>query len=116
MDPVQTETIGKKRTPRPGGTATTGGIAAFAISGIDIALWDLKGKALGASLVDLLGGPVHERLPAIASSHAHFDDIGEMVEEIAGVALDRPDRASRSASASAATPASATSTIATSRT
>jgi len=34
----------------------TGGIAAFAISAIDIALHDLKGKALGVPVYDLLGG------------------------------------------------------------
>ncbi len=58
-----------------------GGIASYAISAIDIALWDLKGKALGASVLELLGGPVHERLPAIASSHAHYESIPEMAEE-----------------------------------
>jgi L-alanine-DL-glutamate epimerase-like enolase superfamily enzyme len=49
-----------------------GGIASFAISAIDIALWDLKGKALGQPLVKLLGGAHRERLPVIASTHA-FD-------------------------------------------
>ncbi len=58
-----------------------GGIASFAISAIDIALWDLKGKALGCSVLDLLGGPVHERLPAIASSHAHYESIPDMAVE-----------------------------------
>lgn len=58
-----------------------GGIASYAISAIDIALWDLKGKALGASVLELLGGPVHERLPAIASSHAHYESVPEMAEE-----------------------------------
>ena len=33
-----------------------GGLAAFAISAIDIALWDLKGKLLGQPVVRLLGG------------------------------------------------------------
>lgn len=62
------------------------GIAAFALSAIDIALWDLKGKILGRPLVDLLGGAVRDRLPAIAATHATLDDIdaeaerhGEMV-------------------------------------
>ena len=32
-----------------------GGIAAFAISAIDIALWDLKGKNLNKSLIQMLG-------------------------------------------------------------
>src|SRR5712691_2093978 len=58
-----------------------GGIASYAIAAIDIALWDLKGKALDCSVLDLLGGPVHERLPAIACSHAHFESIPDMVDE-----------------------------------
>jgi len=63
------------------------GIAAFALSAIDIALWDLKGKILGQPLVDLLGGAVRKRLPAIAATHATLPDIeaeaarhGDMVE------------------------------------
>ena len=33
-----------------------------AISGIEIALWDIKGKALGVPVYDLLGGPMRERI------------------------------------------------------
>lgn len=33
-----------------------GGIASFAISAVDIALWDLRGKTLGKSLVAMAGG------------------------------------------------------------
>jgi L-alanine-DL-glutamate epimerase-like enolase superfamily enzyme len=58
-----------------------GGIASYAISAIDMALWDIKGKLLGTSVLNLLGGAVHEKLPAIASCHAHYQDIGQMVEE-----------------------------------
>ena len=58
-----------------------GGIASYAIAAIDMALWDIKGKILGASVLDLLGGAVHEKLPVIASCHAHYEDIGAMVEE-----------------------------------
>jgi L-alanine-DL-glutamate epimerase-like enolase superfamily enzyme len=58
-----------------------GGLASFAMAAIDIALWDIKGKLLGVPVVQLLGGAVHEKLPAVASCHAHFADIGRMVEE-----------------------------------
>jgi L-alanine-DL-glutamate epimerase-like enolase superfamily enzyme len=61
-----------------------GGIASYAVAALDIAIWDLKGKALGLSVCELLGGPVHERLPAIASSHAHYASIPAMAEEAAG--------------------------------
>ena len=33
-----------------------------AISGIDQALWDIKAKALGVPLFELLGGPVRDRV------------------------------------------------------
>jgi L-alanine-DL-glutamate epimerase-like enolase superfamily enzyme len=49
-----------------------GGAAAFALSAIDIALWDLKGKLLGQPLVNLIGGAYRERMPALASTHV-FD-------------------------------------------
>lgn len=47
-----------------------GGLASFAIAAIDIALWDLRGKVTGLSLVDMLGGATRDRLPVIASTHA----------------------------------------------
>jgi L-alanine-DL-glutamate epimerase-like enolase superfamily enzyme len=58
-----------------------GGIASYAVAAIDIAMWDLKGQVLGVPVLQLIGGAVHDRLPAIASSHAHHEDIGRMVEE-----------------------------------
>jgi L-alanine-DL-glutamate epimerase-like enolase superfamily enzyme len=44
-----------------------GGIATFAVSAIDMALWDLKGHALGVPVYQLLGGKVTPRLRAVAS-------------------------------------------------
>jgi len=38
-----------------------------AVAGIDIALWDLVGKILKTPVYQLLGGCVHERIPAYAS-------------------------------------------------
>src|SRR5215813_15450263 len=43
------------------------GLAMFAISGVDIALWDLLGKVLDAPVSALLGGATRTRLPAYAS-------------------------------------------------
>src|SRR3990172_9816245 len=40
----------------------------FAISAVDIALWDLKGKWLGKPVYRLLGGPVRDFVPAYASA------------------------------------------------
>ncbi len=60
-----------------------GGLASFAIAALDIALWDLRGKALGASLLEMLGGPCRERLPALASGHAALRDLDALVAETA---------------------------------
>jgi L-alanine-DL-glutamate epimerase-like enolase superfamily enzyme len=80
-DPVENIAIWHSLRDKKWWYGYNGGIASYAVAAIDIALWDIKGKILGASVVDLLGGAVHERLPAIASSHAHYSDIGRMVEE-----------------------------------
>jgi L-alanine-DL-glutamate epimerase-like enolase superfamily enzyme len=44
------------------------GTAMMAISAIDCALWDLRGKWLGVPVHRLLGGPVRESIPAYASA------------------------------------------------
>ena len=88
----------------------------YAVAAIDIALWDIKGKLLGVPVVQLLGGAVHEKLPAVASSHAHYEDIGRMVEEAQEWVAPGHARPQGRASASAATRGSATSTTATSST
>jgi L-alanine-DL-glutamate epimerase-like enolase superfamily enzyme len=43
------------------------GITVAAISGIDIALWDIAGRALGVPVWQLLGGRYRDRVPAYAS-------------------------------------------------
>jgi L-alanine-DL-glutamate epimerase-like enolase superfamily enzyme len=81
-DPRHTEALWRQNKDQAWWYGYGGGIASYAVSAIDIALWDIKGKAAGMSVLDLLGGPVHERLPAIASCHAHFSSIPAMVEEV----------------------------------
>jgi L-alanine-DL-glutamate epimerase-like enolase superfamily enzyme len=44
------------------------GVAVHAISGIDLALWDIKGKALGKPVAELLGRPRRDRVRAYAST------------------------------------------------
>jgi L-rhamnonate dehydratase len=44
------------------------GIAIHAMSGIDMALWDIKGKALGVPVWKLLGGGFHHKIRCYASS------------------------------------------------
>ena len=61
------------------GYRTGGIIFTSAISGIDQALWDLKGKALGAPVCSLLGGPRSSKVPVY--SHFGGQDIQAMVDD-----------------------------------
>jgi L-rhamnonate dehydratase len=66
-DPLQTEYLWYKmyRKNIYGGRR---GVGIHAMSGIDIALWDIKGKALGQPVWKLLGGGFHRRIRPYASS------------------------------------------------
>ena len=39
-----------------------GGVARKSLAGIEAALWDIKGQALGVSITELLGGPTRDRI------------------------------------------------------
>jgi L-rhamnonate dehydratase len=52
------------------------GIAINAISGVDLALWDIVGKALGMPVYKLLGGETKERIPAYCTGN----DVAQHVE------------------------------------
>lgn len=43
------------------------GMTSYAISAVDVALWDLKGKLLGLPVYELLGGPQKEKIFCYAS-------------------------------------------------
>ena len=51
-----------------------------AISGIDMALWDIKGKMAGMPLYELFGGKVREGIPVYR--HVDGRDINEICENI----------------------------------
>lgn len=46
-----------------------GGVTAMAISGVDLALWDLMGKALQQPVYKLLGGQTKETIPCYVTTH-----------------------------------------------
>jgi galactonate dehydratase len=54
-----------------------------ALAGVEVALWDIKGQALGVPLHRLLGGPVRDRIRAYANGPR-----GETPEEMARAAVD----------------------------
>ena len=45
------------------------GIASFAVSAVDLALWDLKGKILGVPVYELVGGPARDRTRCYATGN-----------------------------------------------
>ena len=98
-DPMQAEDIWwdlSWRTQRQ-----TGGISYKAMSGIDSALWDIRGKVLGAPVWQLLGGKIRDELRlywthcgSTRARHSHLvgspkvettDDLRKLAEEV----LDR---------------------------
>jgi L-rhamnonate dehydratase len=69
-DPLQTRHLWSKMYRA---TMSYGrGAVVQAMAGIDIALWDLKGKALGQPIVELLGGAVRDRMRVYSSNMFQF--------------------------------------------
>ncbi len=73
-----------------------GPILTSALSGIDQALWDIKGKALGVPVYELLGGPTRSRIRVYA--HASTTEQMKRMQELGfsafktGPAKKRPSR------------------------
>lgn len=61
------------------------GAAIHAMSGVDLALWDIKGKAAGKPVCELLGTPRHTRIRAYASTLMP-DTEDEVRAKVAGLA------------------------------
>jgi mannonate dehydratase len=57
-----------------------GSILNTALAGIDMALWDIKGKEAGMPVYQLLGGPCRSAVPCYA--HAGGDDIEALVDDV----------------------------------
>src|SRR6267143_1007622 len=64
-DPLRVEAVAKKLRDAAGSSGPAG-ILTMALSAIDVALWDIKGKALGLPLWKLLGGG-RDRIATYAS-------------------------------------------------
>lgn len=68
-----------------GGFYRGGPVLMSALSGIDQALWDIKGKALGVPIYELLGGAVRDKVKIYGWVH------GDTIEDIAKSAQWRMD-------------------------
>ena len=67
MDPLNSEAIWNKLHRQTFWGMGGGGVIMAGISGIDIALWDIKGKYFNAPVYKLLGGKTNDRLRTYAS-------------------------------------------------
>ncbi|MCB0061389.1 MAG: mandelate racemase/muconate lactonizing enzyme family protein [Caldilineaceae bacterium] len=68
-NPFEIEKIWQKMLLAMMGHGMTGIVGGGAMTGIEMALWDIKGKALGVPVYELLGGKIRDRVRLY--SHAH---------------------------------------------
>lgn len=65
-----------------------GGLAALALSAVDAALWDLKGRLLGQPVVHLLGGAAREAIPIYGSGGFTSQEVDRLQAQLAGWATE----------------------------
>jgi len=82
-DPFKVELLWSKMY-RSSGRFGRRGVAISAISGVDIALWDIMGKALDVPVYDLLGGRTKEDIQVYASRLYAHKDLDALAEEARG--------------------------------
>ncbi|MFN8513818.1 MAG: galactonate dehydratase [Thermomicrobiales bacterium] len=78
QDPMRTEHLWQLLYR--GGFFPAQRILGSAISAIDIALWDIKGKALGVPIYDLLGGKVRDKVVCYPHNTGRGKEITPLVE------------------------------------
>ncbi len=65
-DPHNVDWLYQKMIRGTSGAGSTGGATVAAISGVELALWDVVGQALGTPVVNLLGGRYRDRIRVYA--------------------------------------------------
>ena len=68
-DPFAIEKLWQKLFIAMMGHGMTGIVGGGALTGIDMALWDIKGKALGVPVYELLGGKMRDSIRLYAHAH-----------------------------------------------
>lgn len=74
LDPMRSDYIWQRLFR--GGFFKGGPLVSAAISGVDIALWDIKGKALGVPVWELLGGRSRDKV--VCYPHVHGTSLDEL--------------------------------------
>ena len=87
-DPLRLEAVIAKLRNGTGDSCGPGGIFTLALSAIDIALWDIKGKALDQPLWKLLGGH-RDRVPTYASGALRRGLTDEQAQRAAWTLVDK---------------------------
>ena len=90
-DPFDTESLVHRMSKLDYGRA--GEIAMSAIATVEIACWDIKGKALGLPVYKLLGGAVRDRIKAYANGWYQVQRTEEEFRAAAQRVIDRGYRA-----------------------
>lgn len=86
-DPLMSEAI-QQQLFLAGGSGAPAGLVTRAVSAIDVALWDIKGKTLGQPVWKLLGGH-RQRVPTYASGYLwRTYDLNELAETAAQLVCD----------------------------
>src|SRR5438552_9711984 len=73
--------------------ARAGQIAMSALAVIDMACWDIVGKALGVPVYQLLGGPIRDRIPTYANGWYTVERVPEDIRDAARAAVAKGYRA-----------------------
>jgi len=78
-DPGDIERLWQKSFSAMMAHGMTGVVGAGALSGIDMALWDIKGKALGTPVWNLLGGKIRDRIKIYG--HASTPEVAKSLSD-----------------------------------
>ena len=88
-DPHNVDWLYQKMVRGMSGAGSTGGTVVAAISGVELALWDIKGQALGTPIYNLLGGRYRTRVRVYADCGHGAEPTPESWAERAGQAVAR---------------------------
>jgi len=86
-DPHNVDWLYQKMIRGMSGAGSTGGTVVAAISGVELALWDLKGQALNTPIYNLLGGKHRERIRMYADCGQGDEPTAESWVEKAAAAV-----------------------------